>query len=253
MVELATGSCPYKSCQGDFEVLTKIIEDDPPLLSPQDGFSIPFCSFIQACLTKDHKYRPKYKKLLDHQFIRLYELKETDVVSWLKQVHTPYPYFQHVQQQRELLEQHRQNVNLNRRFSASSANEPFRKSSCSPKPSFHNRGSQGEKHRLSSASPPALFSRINSRTEKTNREKVLRSDESEDRSKAFVNDSFNRSSWMYRSTPVRQVRDQTKNRSGYMKNHSDEIRSIISQNVNTHFSQYKPIRIPRVVLRDNKR
>jgi mitogen-activated protein kinase kinase 7 len=29
-VELATGEFPYKNCRTDFEVLTKVLQEDPP-------------------------------------------------------------------------------------------------------------------------------------------------------------------------------------------------------------------------------
>ncbi|KAL5012403.1 hypothetical protein ScPMuIL_010954 [Solemya velum] len=67
LVELATGEFPYKNCKTDFEVLTKVLEEDPPLLPPGSGFSMEFCTFVMDCLTKDYKKRPKYRKLLEHQ------------------------------------------------------------------------------------------------------------------------------------------------------------------------------------------
>ncbi|ELK08084.1 Dual specificity mitogen-activated protein kinase kinase 7 [Pteropus alecto] len=37
-------------------------------------------------LTKDHRKRPKYNKLLEHSFIKRYETLEVDVASWFKDV-----------------------------------------------------------------------------------------------------------------------------------------------------------------------
>ncbi|GAB6021983.1 Dual specificity mitogen-activated protein kinase kinase 7, variant 2 [Chamberlinius hualienensis] len=82
LVELATGKFPYDGCKTDFEVLTKVLQDDPPLLPPGKLFSVEFCSFVKDCLTKDYKRRPKYKKLLDHQFIKRSEVEVVDVASW---------------------------------------------------------------------------------------------------------------------------------------------------------------------------
>jgi len=45
-VELATGEFPYKNCLNDFEMLAKILDEDPPLLPPQQGFSMDFCNFV---------------------------------------------------------------------------------------------------------------------------------------------------------------------------------------------------------------
>uniref|UniRef100_A0A8C8E7Y0 mitogen-activated protein kinase kinase n=1 Tax=Otus sunia TaxID=257818 RepID=A0A8C8E7Y0_9STRI len=57
-VELATGQFPYQNCKTDFEVLTKVLQEDPPLLHPPSGWGhVPG-------LTKDHRKRPKYNKLL---------------------------------------------------------------------------------------------------------------------------------------------------------------------------------------------
>jgi len=46
-VELATGSFPYKNCSNDFEVLAKVVKDDPPVLPRGGGFSTDFCAFVK--------------------------------------------------------------------------------------------------------------------------------------------------------------------------------------------------------------
>jgi len=46
-VELATGEFPYKNCKTDFEVLTKVLQEDPPLLPTDQAFSPEFCSFVK--------------------------------------------------------------------------------------------------------------------------------------------------------------------------------------------------------------
>ncbi|XP_064293200.1 dual specificity mitogen-activated protein kinase kinase 7 isoform X1 [Phalacrocorax carbo] len=86
LVELATGQFPYQNCKTDFEVLTKVLQEDPPLLPPAMGFSGDFQAFVRDCLTKDHRKRPKYNKLLEHNFIKRYETLEVDVASWFKDV-----------------------------------------------------------------------------------------------------------------------------------------------------------------------
>nr|XP_025958264.1 dual specificity mitogen-activated protein kinase kinase 7-like [Dromaius novaehollandiae] len=50
------------------------------------GFSADFQAFVRDCLTKDHRKRPKYNKLLEHTFIKRYETLEVDVASWFKDV-----------------------------------------------------------------------------------------------------------------------------------------------------------------------
>ncbi|MPC42674.1 Dual specificity mitogen-activated protein kinase kinase hemipterous [Portunus trituberculatus] len=63
-------------------VLTKVLQDDPPSL-PKDGtFSSEFCDFVNDCLIKEYRLRPKYKKLLDYAFIKKYEQKKVDVSAW---------------------------------------------------------------------------------------------------------------------------------------------------------------------------
>ncbi|OWF39499.1 Dual specificity mitogen-activated protein kinase kinase 7 [Mizuhopecten yessoensis] len=86
LVELATGEFPYKNCKTDFEVLTKVLQEDPPLLPPSTEFSHEFCSFVRDCLTKDYKKRPKYKKLIEHKFIKKYEKEEVDIAAWFSDV-----------------------------------------------------------------------------------------------------------------------------------------------------------------------
>jgi len=86
LVEMATGHSPYRDCQTDFEVLARVVRDDPPLLSHSQGFSSELCSFVRDCLTKNYKHRPKYKKLLEHPFIKKYEAMSVDVSVWYASV-----------------------------------------------------------------------------------------------------------------------------------------------------------------------
>lgn len=86
LVELATGQFPYKDCQTEFEVLTKVIQDDPPCLPQNKGFSLEFRRFVHDCLLKNHKDRPKYKKLLEHDFIIKYRDMDVDVGHWYYRV-----------------------------------------------------------------------------------------------------------------------------------------------------------------------
>ncbi|KAJ8378529.1 hypothetical protein AAFF_G00239120 [Aldrovandia affinis] len=58
LVELATGQFPYKNSWAS----------------------------VKDCLTKDHRKRPKYHKLLEHSFIRRYEVLEVDVAGWFQGV-----------------------------------------------------------------------------------------------------------------------------------------------------------------------
>ena len=85
LVEMATGHFPYRDCKTDFELLTKVLQDDPPMLTP-NKFSREFELFVRDCLMKDYKDRPKYKKLLMHPFIKKYEKEEVDVGAWYRGV-----------------------------------------------------------------------------------------------------------------------------------------------------------------------
>jgi len=63
-IELATGKFPYGVCKSEYELLAKIVQDEAPILTPQQGFSAPFCNFVVACLSKNVADRPKYPELL---------------------------------------------------------------------------------------------------------------------------------------------------------------------------------------------
>lgn len=82
LVELATGVFPYRDCQNDFEVLTRVIEQDPPQLPEDCDFSSEFKSFVSQCLTKNYRQRPKYNKLLEHPFVVKSERSNVSVSSW---------------------------------------------------------------------------------------------------------------------------------------------------------------------------
>ncbi|XP_070165430.1 dual specificity mitogen-activated protein kinase kinase hemipterous isoform X1 [Polyergus mexicanus] len=76
LVELATGVFPYRDCKTDFEVLSRVVQDDPPSLPVDSPFSKEFRSFVSCCLTKNYKHRPKYHKLMEHPFIRKYDVPQ---------------------------------------------------------------------------------------------------------------------------------------------------------------------------------
>jgi len=67
-------------------MLTKILEEDPPLLPPSKGFSMDFCSFVSHCLAKDYQKRPKYQQLLNHNYIMRYTTRTVDVAGWYADV-----------------------------------------------------------------------------------------------------------------------------------------------------------------------
>ncbi|KAG8034477.1 hypothetical protein G9C98_007553 [Cotesia typhae] len=75
LVELATGVFPYRDCKTDFEVLSRVVQEDPPALPLAIPFSKEFRSFVTCCLTKNYKQRPKYNKLMEHSFIKKYDVQ----------------------------------------------------------------------------------------------------------------------------------------------------------------------------------
>uniref|UniRef100_A0A915D6L3 Protein kinase domain-containing protein n=1 Tax=Ditylenchus dipsaci TaxID=166011 RepID=A0A915D6L3_9BILA len=81
LVQLATGQFPYQSST-PFELMVKIREEQPPLLSPSNGFSQEFCDFIKDCLQKDMAERPKFKDLMDKPFLVRSQTETTDVGQW---------------------------------------------------------------------------------------------------------------------------------------------------------------------------
>lgn len=88
LVELATARSPYEGCNTDFEVLTKVLDSEPPCLPYGEGynFSQQFRDFVIKCLTKNHQDRPKYPELLAQPFIRIYESAKVDVPNWFQSI-----------------------------------------------------------------------------------------------------------------------------------------------------------------------
>ncbi|CAH0600827.1 unnamed protein product [Chrysodeixis includens] len=82
LVELATGVFPYRDCQNDFEVLTRVIADDPPQLPDTNDFTPEFKVFVSQCLTKNYRQRPKYAKLLEHPFVVRSARSSISVGAW---------------------------------------------------------------------------------------------------------------------------------------------------------------------------
>uniref|UniRef100_A0A915E016 Uncharacterized protein n=1 Tax=Ditylenchus dipsaci TaxID=166011 RepID=A0A915E016_9BILA len=81
LVQLAAGQFPYQSST-PFELMVQIREEQPPLLSPSNGFSQEFCDFIKDCLQKDMAERPKFKDLMDKPFLVRSQAETTDVGQW---------------------------------------------------------------------------------------------------------------------------------------------------------------------------
>ncbi|XP_069510610.1 dual specificity mitogen-activated protein kinase kinase 4 isoform X2 [Ambystoma mexicanum] len=85
LYELATGRFPYPKWNSVFDQLTQVVKGDPPQLcnSEEREFSPSFINFVNLCLTKDESKRPKYKELLKHTFILMYEERAVDVATYV--------------------------------------------------------------------------------------------------------------------------------------------------------------------------
>ncbi|XP_034425798.1 dual specificity mitogen-activated protein kinase kinase 4b isoform X2 [Hippoglossus hippoglossus] len=85
LYELATGRFPYPKWNSVFDQLTQVVKGEPPQLSNSEDrqFSPKFTNFVNLCLTKDESKRPKYKELLKHTFILMYEERFVDVASYV--------------------------------------------------------------------------------------------------------------------------------------------------------------------------
>ncbi|KAM7540988.1 hypothetical protein Aperf_G00000045532 [Anoplocephala perfoliata] len=69
LVEMATGRFPYPSWRSPFHQLQSVLQSPSPQLPPDDEVEVPFSAamreFVEACLQKDLKKRPKYAALME--------------------------------------------------------------------------------------------------------------------------------------------------------------------------------------------
>lgn len=87
LMELATGKFPYPKWNSVFDQLTQVVQGDAPQLKHSEGrFSEDFVNFLNSCLTKDERHRPKYNKLLEHPFIRRYQELEVDTAAYVNSI-----------------------------------------------------------------------------------------------------------------------------------------------------------------------
>ena len=75
LIEISTGKFPYPKWNSIFEQLHQVVNGDPPQLcnTGRDGhmepFSDEYVNFVNVCLIKHAKKRPKYSHLLKHPFL----------------------------------------------------------------------------------------------------------------------------------------------------------------------------------------
>ncbi|KAH7718091.1 mkk7 [Aphelenchoides avenae] len=84
LVHLATGKLPYGQNTNPFFLMAHIKQADPPRLA-DPHFTPELHDFVHRCLQKELEKRPKYKDLLQHQFLLNAEHEDVDVGLWFTQ------------------------------------------------------------------------------------------------------------------------------------------------------------------------
>ncbi|XP_005182606.1 dual specificity mitogen-activated protein kinase kinase 4 [Musca domestica] len=86
LMEVATGTFPYRKWDSVFEQLCQVVQGDPPRLNPGQQFSTEFVDFVNTCLIKNESERPKYDRLLQMPFILRGERSNTDVAAYVTDI-----------------------------------------------------------------------------------------------------------------------------------------------------------------------
>ncbi|XP_073841141.1 dual specificity mitogen-activated protein kinase kinase 4 [Musca autumnalis] len=86
LMEVATGTFPYRKWDSVFEQLCQVVQGDPPRLYPGQEFSTEFVEFVNTCLIKNESERPKYDRLLQMPFILRGERSNTDVAAYVTDI-----------------------------------------------------------------------------------------------------------------------------------------------------------------------
>jgi len=83
LMELTTGKFPYPNFSSMFDQLQQVVKGSAPKLTNDGTFSQECVNFINTCLTKEDRQRPKYNKLLEDSFIKRHEEMEVDVSTYV--------------------------------------------------------------------------------------------------------------------------------------------------------------------------
>merc|ERR1712165_433194 len=91
LIEISTGKFPYRKWNSVFDQLQQVVHGDPPRLEPKDKhtqrtFSLEFVNFVNTCLIKDETQRPKYTRLLGHEFIVRSDTERVDVADYVTHI-----------------------------------------------------------------------------------------------------------------------------------------------------------------------
>ncbi|XP_050215695.1 mitogen-activated protein kinase kinase 6 isoform X1 [Mercurialis annua] len=97
VLECAIGRFPYMQSEDQpggpsfYELLEAIVESPPPS-APADQFSPEFCSFVSACLQRNHQDRASSLDLMSHPFIKKFEDKDIDLGILVSSLEPPVNY-----------------------------------------------------------------------------------------------------------------------------------------------------------------
>uniref|UniRef100_A0A0N5B0U7 mitogen-activated protein kinase kinase n=1 Tax=Syphacia muris TaxID=451379 RepID=A0A0N5B0U7_9BILA len=78
LFEVATGKFPYSTWENPFEQLQEVVNGNPPVMKA-DRYSPQFVTFVNSCLIKERKERPKYKDLMQLDFYKTYNVTGVDL------------------------------------------------------------------------------------------------------------------------------------------------------------------------------
>lgn len=85
LMELATGKFPYEEWKTPFDQIKQVVQGDPPRLSTE-SFPTEFCDFIEKCLQRNHRDRPKYDVLMEHPFITYFTQAACDISPFVQEI-----------------------------------------------------------------------------------------------------------------------------------------------------------------------
>lgn len=83
LYELSTGKFPYPQWKSIFHQLDLVVGSDAPRLE-SERLTREFKDFVNTCLTKDEKMRPKYKELLNHPLILIHQGSEVNTGEYFE-------------------------------------------------------------------------------------------------------------------------------------------------------------------------
>jgi len=86
-IELATGKYPYDTSGGLYALMSRVIENPPPVPEPGPEFSPAFCDFLVQTLQLDPVNRPMAQQLLNHPYLQTPRAHDREgFVQWLHSI-----------------------------------------------------------------------------------------------------------------------------------------------------------------------